>query len=93
MALVGWIVARLRGHPELAFFLTLAIGYLLGRIRLGSFALGSVTGVLLAGVVVGQLGIEIAPVVKQCFFLLFLFAIGYRTGPQFFRGLKSDGAY
>ena len=91
MALVGWIVAQLREHPELAFFLTLAMGYLLGRIRLGSFALGSVTGVLLAGVVVGQLGIEIAPVVKQCFFLLFLFAIGYRTGPQFFRGLKSDG--
>ena len=29
--------------------------------------------------------------VKQCFFLLFLFAIGFRTGPQFFRGLRSDG--
>jgi putative transport protein len=29
--------------------------------------------------------------VKQSFFLLFLFSIGFRTGPQFFRGLKSDG--
>jgi putative transport protein len=29
--------------------------------------------------------------VKQCFFLLFLFSIGFRTGPQFFRGLRSDG--
>ena len=46
---------------------------------------------LLAGVLVGQLGVTLPNEVKQCFFLLFLFAIGFRTGPQFFRGLKSDG--
>ena len=28
---------------------------------------------------------------KDVFFLLFLFSIGFRTGPQFFRGLRSDG--
>jgi len=50
-----------------------------------------VTGTLLAGVLVGQLGVTLPNEVKQCFFLLFLFAIGFRTGPQFFRGLKSDG--
>ena len=41
--------------------------------------------------VVGQLGITLSNDVKQCFFLLFLFAIGFRTGPAFFRGLRSDG--
>jgi putative transport protein len=55
---------------------------------LGSFKLGAVTGTLLAGVLVGQLGVTLPNEVKQCFFLLFLFAIGFRTGPQFFRGLK-----
>jgi putative transport protein len=30
-------------------------------------------------------------VVKQVFFLLFLFALGYKLGPQFFSGLKGDG--
>lgn len=40
---------------------------------------------------VGQLGIVLPGVLKQVFFLLFLFSIGYRTGPQFFRGLKRDG--
>ena len=69
----------------------LGIGYVLGKLKLGSFTLGAVTGTLLAGVVVGQLGVQVSDEVKQCFFLLFLFSIGFRTGPQFFRGLKSDG--
>jgi putative transport protein len=67
------------------------LGYLFGKIALGSFKLGAVTGTLLAGVLVGQLGVSLPNEVKQCFFLLFLFSIGFRTGPQFFRGLKSDG--
>src|SRR5512140_1952181 len=86
-----WLQAILQAHPDIAFFLVLGLGYLFGKIALGSFKLGAVTGTLLAGVLVGQLGISLPNEVKQCFFLLFLFAIGFRTGPQFFRGLRSDG--
>jgi putative transport protein len=86
-----WLQGILHAHPEIAFFLVLGIGYLLGKLAFRSFKLGAVTGTLLAGVLVGQLGITLSNEVKQCFFLLFLFAIGFRTGPQFFRGLKSDG--
>jgi putative transport protein len=86
-----WLQEILQAHPEIAFFLVLGLGYLFGKIALGSFKLGAVTGTLLAGVLVGQLGISLPNEVKQCFFLLFLFAIGFRTGPQFFRGLRSDG--
>jgi putative transport protein len=85
------IVNALQTHPELAIFLALAIGYLIGRVRIGSFAIGSVTGVLIAGVLVGQIGIVISPNVKAVFFLLFLFAIGYKVGPQFFGGLRKNG--
>jgi putative transport protein len=81
----------LREHPEVTFFLVLGIGYVLGKLTLGGFTLGAVTGTLLAGVVIGQLGVKVSGEVKQAFFLLFLFSIGFRTGPQFFRGLKSDG--
>ena len=87
-----FIVSVLRNHPEVTFFLVLGVGYLLGRVKLGGFTLGSVAGTLLAGVVVGQLGVKVSGEVMQCFLLLFLFSIGFRTGPQFFRGLKSDGA-
>ena len=81
----------LRSHPEITFFLTLGIGYALGRLRYRSFAVGAVTGSLIAGVIVGQIGVQVSPDVKQCFFLLFLFSIGYRCGPQFFQGLRKDG--
>jgi putative transport protein len=84
-------VGVLREHPEVTFFLVLGIGYALGKLKLGTFTLGAVTGTLLAGVAVGQLGVHVSGEVKQCFFLLFLFSIGFRTGPQFFRGLRSDG--
>ncbi|MGE5347495.1 MAG: aspartate-alanine antiporter [Acidithiobacillales bacterium] len=77
----------LRKNPELAVFLTLALGFLLGRIRIGSFSLGNVVGTLLAGVLVGQLDVHVDPVVKIVFFDLFLFATGYKVGPQFIRGL------
>ena len=89
--MIDWFVMQLRERPELAFFVTITIGYALGRLRIGSFTLGAVTGVLIAGVLVGQLGVRLPDALKQTFFLLFLFSIGYRTGPQFFRGLKSDG--
>jgi putative transport protein len=86
-----WVRPILTAHPEIAFFLVLGIGYLLGKIALGHFKLGAVTGTLIAGVIIGQLGVTLPSEVKQCFFLLFLFAIGFRTGPQFFLSLKKDG--
>lgn len=86
-----WIVKTLRETPELTIFLTLAVGFAIGKIKIKGFSLGAVTSVLLVGVLVGQLGIGISPVVKSTFFLLFLFAVGYSVGPQFVQGLKKDG--
>ena len=87
---MDFIVQALRNNPELAIFLTLAIGFLIGRLKFGSFSLGIVVGTLLAGVLIGQLDIKVHPIVKTVFFDLFLFTTGYKVGPQFFRGLKRD---
>jgi putative transport protein len=84
---MDWFAASLRENPELAIFLTLAIGFLIGRVRIRGFSLGNVVGTLLAGVLVGQLDLRIDPILKVVFFDLFLFATGYKVGPQFFRGL------
>ncbi len=89
---MSWFVTSLRENPELAIFLTLAIGFVIGRLRIGTFRLGNVVGTLLAGVLVGQLDVKIDPTVKLVFFALFLFATGYKVGPQFFRGLKKNAA-
>src|SRR4051812_43366897 len=88
--MLDYVVSALRSNPELAIFLTIAAGFLIGRVRVGNFSLGVVVGCLLAGVVIGQLGIQVPPLVKTIFFDLFLFTTGYKVGPQFFRGLKGD---
>lgn len=84
------LIKALQQNPELAIFLTLAIGFSLGRVKIGSFSLGTVVGTLFAGVLVGQLDIKVPSLVKTVFFDLFLFTTGYKVGPQFFRGLKRD---
>src|SRR5437867_9886545 len=87
---MNYLTHALREHQELAVFLTLAIGFLIGRVRIGSFSLGTTVGTLLAGVAIGQLNIGVPAVVKYVFFDLFLFTAGYKVGPQFFRALKKD---
>jgi putative transport protein len=87
---MNYLTNALREHQELAVFLTLAIGFFIGRFKIGSFSLGTVVGTLLAGVAIGQLNIKVPAVVKYVFFDLFLFTTGYKVGPQFFRGLKKD---
>src|SRR3954451_1687922 len=87
---MNYVTNALREHQELAIFLTLAIGFFIGRVKIGSFSLGTVVGTLLAGVAVGQLNIQVPAVVKYVFCDLFLFTTGYKVGPQFFRALKKD---
>ncbi|MEX6688524.1 aspartate-alanine antiporter [Danxiaibacter flavus] len=88
---MDWLIQTLRHYPELAVFLTLAVGFAVGKLNFGGFHLGPVTGVLLAGILVGQLNIKVSANVESVFFLLFLFSVGYGVGPQFFEGLKKNG--
>ncbi|HWC16404.1 MAG TPA: aspartate-alanine antiporter [Terriglobales bacterium] len=87
----GWFAATLRQYPEIAIFLTLAIGYYFGKFTFRGLGLGSVTATLLSGVIIGQIGITISQPLKAFAFLMFLFAVGYGVGPQFVRGIAKDG--
>ena len=86
-----WFTTTLKTYPEIAIFLTLAVGYFFGKFTFKGIGLGSVTATLLAGVVIGQIGITISQPLKAFVFLLFLFAVGYAVGPQFVRGIAKDG--
>src|SRR5688572_18478140 len=89
--MVDWFFNTLRQYPEIAIFLTLALGYYFGKFTFKGIGLGSVTATLLAGVVIGQLQISISQPLKAFAFLMFLFAVGYGVGPQFVRGVAKDG--
>src|SRR3954470_10039839 len=86
-----WFTSTLKTYPEIAIFLTLAIGYFFGKFTFKGIGLGAVTATLLAGVLIGQIGITIAQPLKAFVFLMFLFAVGYAVGPQFVRGIAKDG--
>src|SRR3954462_6903806 len=85
------IVELLRKYPELALFATLSLGYFLGQFKIGKVGLGTVASTLLVGVVIGLADVKISPFTKSVFFYLFIFAIGYKVGPQFFHGLRGEG--
>src|SRR6201993_825454 len=89
--MVEWFAETLRQYPEIAIFLTLALGYYFGKFTFKGIGLGSVTATLLAGVLIGQIGITISQPLKAFSFLMFLFAVGYGVGPQFVRGVAKDG--
>jgi putative transport protein len=89
--MIDWFVDTLRQYPEIAIFLTLGIGFYFGKFKFRGIGLGAVTATLLAGVLIGQLGIKISQPLKATVFLMFLFAVGYGVGPQFVRGVAKDG--
>ncbi|MGO2320818.1 MAG: aspartate-alanine antiporter [Vibrio toranzoniae] len=74
--------------PFVALFITLSLGYMVGKITIGRFVLGGVAGTLLMGVIIGQFGVNIDPGVKSIFFALFIYAVGYQGGAQFFKALN-----
>ncbi len=88
---MDWIIELMRSHPELAIYATIAMGFVIARIKIKGFSLGIVSSVLLVGVIVGQLNIPVGGTLKPVAFLMFLFAVGYKVGPQFFNGLKKEG--
>jgi aspartate-alanine antiporter len=79
------------GAPELALFVSLALGYLIGKVRLGPVSLGGVAGTLIVAIVIGQLGVTISDDAKNIAFATFIFALGFTAGPQFFAHLDRQG--
>jgi len=82
-----WLQAIFQQAPEIALFLSLAGGYAIGKIHFGKFQLGGVAGSLLVAVIISQVGVQIDNGVKALLFALFIYAVGFESGPQFFRSL------
>ncbi|NSL54922.1 aspartate-alanine antiporter [Uliginosibacterium aquaticum] len=86
--MLDFVIGALRHNPEVAVFLSISLGCLVGRIRLGKFHLGPVAGSLLIGLLIGQIGLEVPHELKSVFFALFIYAVGFKSGPGFFGSLN-----
>ncbi|MFJ3904219.1 aspartate-alanine antiporter [Streptomyces sp. NPDC090025] len=81
----------IKDHPELAVFLCLGLGYLVGKLRVGPITLGGICGTLIVSLLLGAwTKVEVAGDVKTIFFAIFIFALGYMAGPQFFANLNKN---
>jgi len=74
----------------LPLFLAVAAGYAVGKIKIGQFQLGGLAGTLLAAILIGLYGVEVDATVKSIAFALFIYSLGYVSGPQFFGSLGRD---
>jgi putative transport protein len=84
-------VHLLQKYPEVAIFLSLVFGFWIGKYKIGKFGLGATVGTLVVALIIGQAHIQIPPLLRTFTFALFMFATGYRVGPQFFSGLRRGG--
>ncbi len=84
-----------RDNPSLLLFAALAAGYALGKVKFGTFSLGSTTSVLIVAIALGAVILRHTEydlgLIKTISFGLFIFAIGYKVGPDFVGGLKRGG--
>ncbi|HEX3378372.1 MAG TPA: aspartate-alanine antiporter, partial [Paraburkholderia sp.] len=60
---------------------------------IGPIQLGGVCGTLIVALVLGQSGARIAPDLKNIAFALFIFALGFTGGPQFFANIGRGWRY
>src|SRR5262245_25638316 len=80
-------------RPEAALFLALALGHLVGRLRIGPIRIGGICGALIMALVIGQVGVRLSADLKNVAFAVFIFALGFTAGPQFFANIKTGWRY
>lgn len=86
MDTIKWIIST---APEIFLLLAIAVGTVLGRLRIKGFSIGTTACTLIVAVILGQLGSFVfPPLFKSIFFSLFVFTIGYKSGPEFFASLS-----
>lgn len=79
--------------PVIALFISLSRGYLIGGLKVGPVQLGGVCGTLFVALALGQLGVRISPDLKDAAFALFIYALGFSAGPQFFANVRGGWRY
>lgn len=94
----GFLFSYIAQNPFVFLFLSIAIGYPLGKVTIKGVNLGPTAGTLVVGVAIALpafsiygLHINAPGLVSDIFLMMFMYAIGMKVGPQFFSGLARGG--
>lgn len=81
---------NLLSNSYFALFLIIAIGFLIGRIKIKGISL-DVSAVIFVALVFGHYGVIIPKDFQYLGLVLFIFTIGIQAGPGFFESFKKNG--
>lgn len=89
--MIDLFLETLRANSVMLLFCILAIGYLIGKTKIGNFELGPISGVLFAGLIFGHFQFKASPSLQSLGFSIFIFSVGLQAGPRFFAVMRQDG--
>lgn len=73
-----------------AFFLIVAIGIALGRIKIKGISL-DISAIIFVALVFGHFGAQMPAIFQPLGLILFMFSVGIQAGPGFFEAFRSKG--
>ncbi|MDR0429625.1 MAG: transporter [Tannerellaceae bacterium] len=76
--------------PYFSLFLIIALGFILGRVKIKGLSL-DVSAVIFVALLFGHYGVTIPKEIGNIGLVLFIFTIGIQAGPGFFDSFKSKG--
>lgn len=87
-----WLIDLLKSSPLLLLVLVVAVGFLLGQIKIAGVQLG-VAMVLFVGIAVGSLdpALKLPDLIYFLGLSLFVYTVGLSSAPSFFRALNRQG--
>lgn len=84
------VLNYLRESPIVSLFIIIALGFVLGKIKIKGFSF-DVSAVIFAALLFGHLGISLPPAIQTMGLVLFIFTVGIQAGPGFFDSFRQRG--
>ncbi len=97
---MSWLISYLNHLPLAGLLVVVAVGWLVGKLEWRGATLTPAGGALVVGLLLGHLGMAFAPIgdsngpritVGAFGFALFIYAVGFDSGGQFFGAFRRNG--
>ena len=84
------MLAELFHNLYFSLFLIIALGLLLGKIKVAGISL-DVSAIIFVALLFGHYGVTMPPLFQKIGLIFFIYSVGIQAGPGFFESFKKDG--